>query len=220
MQTPPEPPVDPDALTVELRTTRKLRSRSGMEDTLILASLSGITPLPVHTQEMMINAVWFKNLYAWLDRVSGGKAAKIVPVLSFLVIGGSASVMNLIIVFTCDFLDRAHHNELLHNLIYSAIGTEISLIYNFMLNDRFTFRALVDGRRSWLQRCIRFHGPASVGFTLTLLLYSLFFTITKPLPAHYHHSVISQAMAIIIVTAVNFLMHRFWTYRSATPATA
>ncbi len=219
-----EQATEPDAHTTLLPTARRLRPRIDLDDTLILASMSGITPLPVHTkQEVMIDAAWFKRFYVWLDRATHGKADKIVPLLSFLVIGGSASLMNLIIVFICDFIDRAHHNDLLHHVIYSALGTEISLIYNFTLNDRFTFRSLIDGRRSWLQRCIRFHGPASVGFALTLGLSSLFFTLanrfsfTRHLP---YHSVMSQALAILIVTAVNFLMHRFWTYRSAAPAAA
>ncbi len=192
--------------------TRKLpRAPFADEDTLVLASISGITPLPVATQaNLIIDAGWYRRFDAWLHKVSGAKADGIMQLVSFLVIGGSASLLNLIIIFAFDLLDKTHHNDLTRHLIYSAIATEISLLYNFMLNDRFTFHAMIDQRRTWLQRCIRFHGPASVGFVLTLILSSVFFSLTQTLP---HHAVIAQAMAIVIVTAVNFTMHRFWTYR-------
>jgi putative flippase GtrA len=209
----------PDALPSDLIPTRKLRTpRPPTEDTLLLSGISGITPVPVRTQDdFILDTPWFRSFHAWLNRATGGRAAKIMPLLSFLVIGGSASVVNLVIVFLFDFIDRTGHNEPIHHFIYAAIATEISLLYNFMLNDRFTFRALIDQRRTWLQRCIRFHGPASVGFTLTLALSTVFLLI---LPKHLaHSSVIAQAMAIVIVTAVNFTMHRFWTYRPKKGAT-
>ena len=196
--------------------THRLRQTMTLESQPMLAAMSGITPIPVETQaELMIDADWYRRFYAWLDRISGHKAAKITQVLSFLVIGGSASLVNLGVIFAFDVLDRAHENDVVHHAIYAAIATEISLIYNFILNDRFTFHSMIDARRSWLQRCLRFHAPASVGFVLTLVLSSLFFILTKSLP---HHAVIAQAMAIVIVTAVNFLMHSLWTYRPTKAA--
>jgi putative flippase GtrA len=193
--------------------THRLRQTMTLESQPLLAAMSGITPIPVETQaELLIDAGWYRRIYAWLDRISGQKAAKLMQILSFLVIGGSASLVNLAVVYAFTLIDRTHENDVVHHAIYAAIATEISLLYNFMLNDRFTFRAMIDGRRNWLQRCLRFHAPASVGFVLTLALSSLFFILTKPLP---HHAVISQAMAIVIVTAVNFLMHSLWTYRPA-----
>ncbi len=190
--------------------THRLRQTMVMESQPLLAAMSGITPLPVELQaELMIDTEWYRRFYAWLDRISGNKAAKITQLLSFLIIGGSASLLNLLIVFGLDALDP-NHNAILHHVIYAAIATEVSLIYNFMLNDRFTFRLMIDQRRTWLQRCLRFHAPASVGFVLTLVLSSVFLVVLKALP---HAAEIAQALAIVIVTAVNFLMHSFWTYR-------
>ncbi len=203
------------------------------DDTPMLAAISGITPLPVPTQaEPMIDAAWFRRFHATLDRLSGGRAAQIIPLISFVVIGGSAALVNLAIVFAFDVLDHAHHNLPVQHLIYSAIATEVSLLYNFLLNDRFTFRALVDQRRTWLQRCIRFHGPASVGFGLTLALSSLFLLTTRQVTPNgiispslaalimKHNGVVAQAMAIALVMVVNFTMHRFWTYRPRKDAVA
>lgn len=146
-------------------------------------------------------------LYIAVDRFTGGRAASVMRLVSFLVIGGSASVVNLVIVAFLDHFLHPRVQDRVLFLVIAAIATEISLVYNFALNDRFTFRALIDKRRSWLQRCVRFHGPASVGFGLTLLISATAFTFT-------HHAVRSQAVAIIIVTGVNFLMHRYWTYRT------
>lgn len=189
------------------------------EDTQILTSISGITPIPVKTTDLMIDADWFRRLHAWLDVKSKGKANGIVSMLSFLVIGGSASVLNLFVLVLFEFIDKKNHNLPAQALIYGMIATEISIVYNFYLNDRFTFRSLIDKNRTWLQRCVRFHGPAMVGFTLTQVLHLVFLNIlpiTVP-----HRSVIGQAIAIAIVTIVNFMMHRFWTYRprAATQAT-
>lgn len=148
-----------------------------------------------------------RALYDLLDRYSGGRAAGIMRLASFLIIGGSASVLNLVIIAILDHFLHPSKTDTALYLVISAISTEISLVYNFALNDRFTFRSLIDTRRSWLQRCVRFHGPASVGFVLTLAISATVFTIT-------HHTVRSQAVAIVIVTGVNFLMHRYWTYRT------
>ncbi len=189
------------------------------EETQILASISGITPLPVKTTDLMIDADWFRAFHTWLDAKSHGKANSIISLLSFLVIGGSASIINLMVVLIFDIVDKTHRNDLAVQLLYGAIATEISLIYNFMLNDRFTFKLLVDKNRTWLQRCIRFHGPAMVGFVLTQVLHAVFYLALRG-TATPHITVVSQALAILIVTFVNFAMHRFWTYRPQKPRPA
>jgi putative flippase GtrA len=86
------------------------------------------------------------------------------------------------------------------------------LIYNFYLNDRFTFRSLIDSRRTWVQRLMRFHVPAMVGFVLTLAISSGLWTFVRVNGDHFSPT-LSQAIAIVFVTGVNFVMHRFWTYR-------
>jgi putative flippase GtrA len=147
---------------------------------------------------------------AWLDRRTNGRGAEAMRVIMFLIVGGSASVVNLIFVQIQDSL--FHPTGIFPVFVVSAVATEISLLYNFMLNDRFTFRALVQGQRTWVQRCIRFHGPASVGFVLTLL-------ISGGIHQFGHlRLVVAQAIAIVIVTVVNFFMHRHWTYRETPPS--
>jgi putative flippase GtrA len=152
----------------------------------------------------------YDRLYQWVDQKSNGKGAEIIRLGQFLLVGGSASVLNLICVALLDH--SFHPTSALAVFLVTLVATEISLLYNFALNDRFTFRSLIGEHRTMLQRCIRFHGPASVGFILTLTISNgihHFVTIR----GQHLSLVVGQAIAIVIVTAVNFFMHRHWTYR-------
>jgi putative flippase GtrA len=143
-------------------------------------------------------------LLRWLDRWTWGHGAQALRLASFLIVGGLGTVVNLACVWVF-----SRHTALPYAL-YIVLATEVSLLCNFALNDRFTFRALVDGRRSWGKRCLRFHAPAMLGFVLTLLLSDV---------AHYvlHlPPLIAQGGAILIVTFVNFAVHHLWTYRAAS----
>lgn len=126
-----------------------------------------------------------------------------MQVVSFLIVGGLGALVNLACVWVFSRFTSLPYD------IYIVLSTEIALLCNFALNDRFTFQSLVDGRRPFWLRCLRFHGPSALGFVLTLLISY----------AGYHAGhlspVIAQAVAILIVTVVNFLMHRFWTYRAS-----
>jgi putative flippase GtrA len=146
------------------------------------------------------------TLARWLDRWTWGHRKQALRLASFLIVGGLGTVVNL----GCVWLFSRYTP--LPYALYIVLATEISLLCNFALNDRFTFRALVDGRRSWGMRCLRFHAPAMLGFVLTLLLSD---------GAHYllHLSpLIAQGIAILIVTFVNFAVHHLWTYRAVPQA--
>jgi putative flippase GtrA len=161
-------------------------------------------------------ASWYGQLHRLLDEKSNGRAEELVRVVQFLVVGGSASALNLACVGLFDKLFNPSGVWPVFFVI--LVATEISLLANFILNDRFTFRSLVSQQRTWSQRCLRFHGPASVGFVLTLLISNgihQFVTL-----AHGKHLplVVGQAVAIVIVTFVNFVMHRNWTYREVKTA--
>jgi len=86
-----------------------------------------------------------------------------------------------------------------------VVGTEVSIVSNFILNDRFTFGDL--HARSWQARCLRYHMTSIAGVLLTLgTSVSLLHLLHIPaLPA--------QATALIIATALNFVFHRVFTYR-------
>lgn len=96
-----------------------------------------------------------------------------------------------------------------------VVGTEISIVSNFILNDRFTFGNL--HARSWQARCLRYHATSMGGVLLTFgSSFSLLHLLhVSALPA--------QAAALIIATACNFVFHHVFTYGHVavhTPATA
>jgi putative flippase GtrA len=151
----------------------------------------------------------YRALYLWLyfklNHYTKGHGAEVMRLGSFLFVGGLASLINLVFVWLF-----ATYTHLPYDL-YIVLATEISLLCNFSMNDQLTFRSL-GNQRSWLMRCLRFHLPASVGFLLTLLI--------SYIAHHVGHlpPVSAQAVAIIIVTFVNFAMHRLWTYRGVSSA--
>ncbi len=96
-----------------------------------------------------------------------------------------------------------------------VVGTEISIVSNFILNDRLTFGNL--HARSWQARCLRYHATSMGGVLLTFgSSFSLLHLLhVSALPA--------QAAALIIATACNFVFHHVFTYGHVavhTPATA
>jgi putative flippase GtrA len=121
---------------------------------------------------------------------------------SFLLVGGTASALNLAIV---GVLTLAAHWSYLPAALIAA---EAGVLLSFVLNDRLTFRRLADSAGGWLMRCVRFHGAYAAGQVLTLAIaWSLnHFLAWIPL--------LSQALAIGIVLFFNFTVVRFWTYRS------
>lgn len=142
-----------------------------------------------------------------VDNVTKGRAGVFQRLFSYLFIGGSAAVVNLV-VFTILFqyvhlpIDRGAHN-----FLASTISFEISLLANFIPNDFFTFRHLDGHRRSWLARCGRFHLTAIGGYLLTFLFqYCFHFFLHFP-------PILAQAGAILIVLFYNFTVHHVFTYR-------
>ena len=96
-----------------------------------------------------------------------------------------------------------------------VLGTEISLVSNFILNDHFTFGDF--HVRSWRTRCLRYHVTSMGGVLLTFgSSFSLLHLLhVSALPA--------QAAALIIATACNFVFHHVFTYGHVAlhpPATA
>ncbi len=144
-------------------------------------------------------------LYLWslhyLNVSTRGNGVEALRVISFLFAGGLSALVNLLGVWVF-----ARYTTLPHAL-YIVLATEISLLCSFFLNDRFTFRSLIDSRRPWWLRCLRFHGPAAFGFVFTLLVSDVAYYLM------HLSSLIAQAVALILATVVNFSFHRFWTYR-------
>lgn len=148
-----------------------------------------------------------------VDRLTGGRAEWIQRLFSYLFVGGIAAVINLITLqLTLNLLENAPFSHRVHYVIAFAVATEVSIMANFIPNDRVTFSHLPGHGRSWLQRCGRFHvtcvGGVIVTFAVSSLLHLVFQVPALP----------AQAVALVIATAFNFTFHHLFTYRHK-PAT-
>jgi dolichol-phosphate mannosyltransferase len=88
----------------------------------------------------------------------------------------------------------------------SAIATEVSILTNFLLNDRWTFRGA--GReRPMRARLLRYNGIALGGLALTTGLLTLLTSVSQ-LPL-----LIANLLAIAVATAWNYVGNSRWTWR-------
>ncbi|GHO86708.1 GtrA family protein [Dictyobacter formicarum] len=141
-----------------------------------------------------------------LDIMTGGRAGSLVQFFTFLFIGGTTTIVNLVILYVVlNYISLP--NAFFHNLLGSTLGSELSLLANFALNDRFTFRFMPGHERSWYVRLSRFHATAIGGILLTILIQTLLINLL------HINALIGQAIAVVIVLFYNFFFHQFFTYR-------
>lgn len=142
------------------------------------------------------------------DRLTGGRAEWVQRLFSYLFVGGFAAIINLITLqLTLNLLAGSPFSHRIHYLIAFAVATEVSIMANFIPNDRITFSHLPGHSRSWIQRCARFHMTCVAGTLVTFAVSSLLHLVFG-IPA-----LASQAVALIIATAFNFTFHHLFTYR-------
>ncbi len=131
---------------------------------------------------------------------------------SFLCIGGGSALIN-VFCFSIVYYRMEHlFNGFVAYMLAFLVATEISIIANFIPNDRITFRYLAGQHRSWRMRCLRFHMTSMSGTGVTL---GFSFTLL-----HLFHvpAFLAQAAALVAATAFNFLFHHLFTYRDARKA--
>ena len=125
--------------------------------------------------------------------------------LRFGVVGLSGIVVNSAILWA---LVRELH---LAVLLGSVLATEAAILSNFLLNDRWTFRAAA-GRHSFGQRLLRFNGVALGGMAITA-------GILTALASYTHlHLLIANLLAVGAATGWNYVVNSRWTWRSQQPA--
>jgi len=154
-----------------------------------------MTPLP---DGQPANADWL---------ATRGQAGWFHRLFSFLLIGGLGALVNLVCFSGAYYLLSQSGNTSLAFFLAFIIATEVSIVCNFVLNDRFTFRHLHQFHLSWSTRCVRFHITSIGGTALT-------FGISFSLLHLVHVSAfLAQAIALITATAFNFTFHHIFTYR-------
>ena len=136
--------------------------------------------------------------------------------VSYVLVGVVSTVVNLVCFQALYVYAGLPYTEQVRYLIGYLGSAEIATMFNFILNDRFTF-ARYDGRhRPWLVRCLRFHSTVINGFILTFLVSGgLHYEVGVP-------ALMSQAAGIFVAFVFNYTFHHIWTYRArkrpATPS--
>jgi putative flippase GtrA len=138
------------------------------------------------------------------ERITHGRAGWIQRLSSYLVIGGTAALVNLSIFAI--FFHFGSDKVLWYWLLTNVVAYEVSILANFIPNDYFTFRHLDGHQRSWLTRCLRFHVTSLSGVAVTFIISATLFHLVG-LP-----SLVAQAIALILATAYNFTVHHLFTY--------
>lgn len=92
----------------------------------------------------------------------------------------------------------------------SAGATEVAILSNFVLNDRWTFRTQRHHRPLW-GRLLRFNGVALLSMAITVsVLTGLMSYLPLPLLA-------ANILAIGAATVVNYSLNSLWTWRRPAP---
>jgi putative flippase GtrA len=137
----------------------------------------------------------------------------IIRLFSFLFKGVVGATVNLLCFSGVYYALWEITNSYIAYGMAFVVGTEVSIVSNFILNDRLTFGDL--HARSWQARCLRYHVTSIGGVLLTLgCSFSLLHLLHVP-------ALSAQATALIIAMACNFVLHNVFTYgRVAVQSTA
>ena len=143
-----------------------------------------------------------------VDDKTNGRAGWLQRFISYLFFGGSAALVNLAVFYIMFYhvLDPIGSDKL-RNILSYIVAAELSILANFIPNDRFTFRHLPGANRPWIQRCLRFHMTTIVGSLLTFLIEFGLSTFTHTQP------IFAEAIATLLVLIYNFSFHHIFTYR-------
>ena len=147
---------------------------------------------------------------ASIDKFTGGHADLVQRAFSYLLFGGFAVIVNLLVFSLVYYQIAWPADQQWHYFIAFAAASEVSILANFLPNDTITFRRLPGHSRSWPVRCARFHVTYIFGTLLQLCLSFSLHLLGVP-------ALFAQATAIALATTFNFIFHHIFTYRRAAP---
>ncbi len=166
-----------------------------------------MTPSAPHTITTKHGWAFAGKALNLINTLTRGQAGWFHRLLSFLLVGGMGALVNLVCFSGTYYLLSQSGNTSLAFFTAFIIATEVSIVCNFVLNDRFTFRHLHQSHLSWSTRCVRFHITSIGGTALTLgISFSLLHLV-------HVSAFLAQAIALITATAFNFTFHHIFTYR-------
>jgi putative flippase GtrA len=161
------------------------------------------------TSYSKLRSAWMTIPLGYVESMLARYGGLIKRVLSFLFVGGLGAIINILCFTTTYTLLLSLTLALIAYCAAFVLATELSILVNFVLNDRFTFRHLRAVHSSWLGRCLRFHAMSLGGTALT---FGISFSLL-----HFVHilALMAQAIALIVATAFNFVGHHLFTYQYA-----
>jgi putative flippase GtrA len=145
-----------------------------------------------------------RRVRGWIERQPSGSAGWNRRLVSFLVIGGIGTLVNLACFSLVYYALPSSVGAARWPLAFIA-GTEVSILSNFLLNDWLTFHALPGHGRSRIARCARFHLTALAAVLVT-------FAVSFSLHRLGVLATLAQAAGILVATAFNFVFHHVFTY--------
>ncbi len=131
------------------------------------------------------------------------RTGELKRIIKFIAVGASGTVVNLSILAVATTNDA----PLMEKLVAGAIAFEASVIWNFVLNDRFTFGDRKRSGGGFFSRLWRFNATSLGGFVIYLGILAL---LTEVVGLHY---LVSAAIGIVAAFGWNFLVNSAWTWR-------
>jgi dolichol-phosphate mannosyltransferase len=134
---------------------------------------------------------------AWWIRFQSSKTF-----IKFAMVGASGAVTNLGAFTLLLKLGTAKY-------IASPIAIELSIIWNFLLNNFWTFRDRANNGRT-VDKGLRFNVVSVIALGVS---YSTFLILSKSFPGELPH--VHQAVSIIPATFVNYFLNSYWTFQES-----
>jgi dolichol-phosphate mannosyltransferase len=129
------------------------------------------------------------------------RTGELTRILKFLIVGGTGTLVNL------GLLALLKEGAGMYYLLAGAIAFEVSVVWNFVLNDRFTFGDRKSSEAGFLERLLRFNVTSLGGFVIYIATLAL---LTGGFGLYY---ILSAAIGIIFGFGWNFLVNSAWTWR-------
>lgn len=149
---------------------------------------------------------WFKLYSRKLPRLVALLLSEPLRVLIFAAIGGSGLLVNLVFAHLTYTLLAGY--GYIANPLASTTGFEMSVIWNFTLHERVTFRrtGLDESARSVLTRLVKYH-LASIGSWATQVLMATLLPLLLKTPF-----ILAQLIGVLLGFVVNFILGYVYTW--------
>jgi dolichol-phosphate mannosyltransferase len=129
------------------------------------------------------------------------KTTAIKRLFSFVIVGASGAGVILLLLWIGTSLLKINY------IISAAVAIELSILWSFALNDKFTFRDKIRISNKF-HRLLKYQTSALSGEAINIFLL---YILTSVVGVYYLHS---EIIAILIVFIYNFTLSNIWVWRT------